>query len=96
MYGVSMGSPTGPTTANFFLAHMENKLFNSNLDFQPKLYLRYVDNFFAVFYDTSCSEFLDLINSQHESKRFKSTVEHASETISFFEIEIKWLWQTLG
>ena len=58
---VSMGSPLGPTIANFFLALMENKLLNSTLHFQPKLYLRYVNDIFAVFYDnTSCSEFLDL------------------------------------
>ena len=64
--GVSMCSPLGSTIASFFLAHMENKLFNSNLDFQPKLYLRYVDDIFAVFYDdTYCSKILDLQNSQH-------------------------------
>ena len=98
--GVSMGSPLGPTIANFFLAHMENKLLNSNLNFQPKLYLRYVDDIFAVFNnDTSCSKFLDLLNSQHKSIKF--TVEHASETIPFLDVEIKlnhsgidtWIWK---
>ena len=95
-----MGSPLGPTIANFFLAHMENKLLNSNLNFQPKLYLRYVDDIFAVFNnDTSCSKFLDLLNSQHKSIKF--TVEHASETIPFLDVEIKlnhsgidtWIWK---
>ena len=47
--GVSMGSPLGPTIANFFLAHMENKLLNSNLNFQPKLYLRYTSMTFLLF-----------------------------------------------
>ena len=85
--GVSMGSPLGPTIANFFLAHMENKLLNSNLNFQPKLYLRYVDDIFAVFNnDTSCSKFLDLLNSQHKSIKF--TVEHASETIHFWTLKL--------
>ena len=47
--GVSMGSPLAPTLANFFLAHIENKLLGKQLDFHPKLYSRYVDDIFAVF-----------------------------------------------
>ena len=62
-----MGSPLGPTTVNFFLAHMENKLLNLNfLDFQPKVHLGNVDDIAAVFHDdTSFSKILDLLNSQH-------------------------------
>ena len=99
--GVSMGSPLGPTIANFFLAHMENKVLNSSgFDFLPKLYLRYVDDIFAVFPDDeSCTKFLDLLNAQH--KNIKFTVEHASETIPFLDVEIKltdsgvdtWVWR---
>ena len=44
-----MGYPLSPTITNFFLAHMENKLLNSNLDFLPKLYLRNVDDIFLFF-----------------------------------------------
>ena len=44
---VSMGSPLGPTIANFFLAKdMENKILQNNADFHPKLFLRYVNNIF--------------------------------------------------
>ena len=31
--GVTMGSPLGPTLANFFLAQFENQFMNTNLDF---------------------------------------------------------------
>ena len=99
--GFSMGSPLGPTIANFFLAHMENKVLNSSgFDFLPKLYLHYVDDIFAVFfYDESCTKFLNLLNAQH--KNIKFTVEHASETIPFLDVEIKltdsgvdtWVWR---
>ena len=47
--GVSMGSPLAPTIANFFLAHMEKKLLETNSNFNPKLFLRYVDDILAVF-----------------------------------------------
>ena len=98
--GVSMGSPLGPTIANFFLAHMENKVLSSGLHFLPKLYLRYVDDIFAVFPDDkSCTSFLNLLNSQH--KNIKFTAEHAAETIPFLDVEIKlndsgldtWVWR---
>ena len=46
--GVAMGGPLGPTLANFFLGHLETKLFNG-IDFGPSLYIRYVDDIFAVF-----------------------------------------------
>ena len=98
--GVSMGSPLGPTIANFFLAHIENKVLNSSgFDFLPKLYVRYastiyatcltfVIDIFAVFPDDkSCTKFLDLLNAQH--KNIKFTAEHASKTIPFLDVEIK-------
>ena len=47
--GVAMGSPLGPTLANFFLVTLRTKLLAQNLDCSPKLYLRYVDDIFAIF-----------------------------------------------
>ena len=58
--GVSMGSPLGPTIANFFLANMDNKILQNNADIHPKLYLIYVDDIFCVFNnETSSDRFLD-------------------------------------
>ena len=34
--GVAMGSPLGPTLANFFLANLENKLLYKTNGFYPK------------------------------------------------------------
>ena len=38
--GVAMGSPLGPTIANFFLAHMEKTIFQQQMSNHPKLHLR--------------------------------------------------------
>ena len=86
---VSMGSPLGPTIANFFLADMENKIPvpQSNADFHPKLYLRYVDDIFCAFNNEASSDkFLDLLNKLH--KNIKFTVERGSETLPFLDVEV--------
>ena len=43
--GVSMGSPLGPTFANFFMAEVENRAL-SNI--QVSLYCRYIDDIFLI------------------------------------------------
>ena len=53
--GVTMRSPLGPTLANFFMANLENKLLQKKSDANPKLYLRYVDDIFAIFEDQRSS-----------------------------------------
>ena len=86
--GVSMGFLLVPTLANFFLAHIKNKLLGKQSDFHPKLYSRYVDNIFAVFYNSDhCTKFVDLLNSQHNNIKF--TVELLSDTIPFLDVEIR-------
>jgi len=34
-----MGSPLGPTLANFFMAHLEQKFFSDNVNDQKQKYL---------------------------------------------------------
>ena len=45
--GVSMGSPLGPTFANFFMAEVENRALQ-NLNVTPALYGRYIDDIFTI------------------------------------------------
>ena len=48
--GVGMGLPLGPTFANIFLCHHEQKwLQNCPSEFRPTLYRRYVDDCFFYF-----------------------------------------------
>ena len=61
--GVSMGSPLGCTHANFFLGHLETVVFKQPSSTHPKIYLRFVDDVFAVIDDDKkCDSFLNLRN----------------------------------
>ena len=46
--GVSMGSPLGPTFANFYAGHIENKVFTEKPHLKPEIYCRFVDDSFLV------------------------------------------------
>ena len=99
--GVIMGSPLGPTLANFFMADKERKEWlNDGCNNNPALYLRYVDDIFAIFRQgIDINVFLEKINNSHPNIRF--TVEEASETLPFLDVEIKlnessydsWVWR---
>jgi len=39
-----MGSPLGPTFANFYMCNLENSVFINNPSAKPNLYVRYVDD----------------------------------------------------
>ena len=88
--GVAMGSSLGPTLANMFLAHVEcEKLFNDITNnypvFYPNLYLRYVDDCFAVFNSEPDSvQFLSVLNSLHSNLQF--TVEVGSTSLPFLDV----------
>ena len=48
--GVTMGSPLGPTFANFFMSEVENRALE-NITTRPDIYARYIDDMFLL-----CSE----------------------------------------
>ena len=78
-----------------FSEHLEKNIFE-NLDnnnrMLPKVYLRYVDEVYAVFADSnSCSRFLSILNFQHLILKFsiynshidiKFTMEKANKTLN--------------
>jgi hypothetical protein len=49
--GVTMGSPLGPTFANFFMSEVENRALD-NITARPVIYARYIDDMFLL-----CSEY---------------------------------------
>ena len=83
--GVTMGSPLGPTLANFCLAYYENEILNKAQDnCKPALYLRYVDDIFCVFRKGQKHEpLLQHLNSMHKNLRF--TVEIGGKSLAFLD-----------
>ena len=88
--GVTMGSPLGPTLANFFLGHLEKQRLFADSQIKtlhPRLYLRYVDDVFAVFPpDIDPLHFLEILNNLHGNINF--TVEIGHDKLPFLDTEI--------
>jgi hypothetical protein len=87
--GVTMGSPLGPTLANFFLAHLEEKfLAEKASSFFPELYVRYVDDIFAVFDSVEMvSKFLQFLNNFHPNLTF--TRELGDNELAFLDTKVR-------
>ena len=86
--------------ANFFLAVLEVGWLRNICGERPTLYLRYVDDIFAIFREgADIDGFLAKINRSHPNIKF--TVEEANETLPFLDVEIKllensydsWVWR---
>ena len=75
--GVSMGTPLGPTFANFYASWLENKVFTENPTITPKVYCRYMDDIFVV------------IEKFEELKILQTTFENNSVLKFTYEIEQK-------
>ena len=90
--GVTMGSPLGPTLANFFLGCLEEKILEHNCNVVPKLYLRYIDDSYALFDNKKdCFKFLDILNSQHNDIKFTIEQSTKANTLSFLDVQVKLL-----
>ena len=72
------------------MGYMEERLLNEknkNRQGVPKMYLRYIDDIYAVFENSSeAMQFLETLNSFH--KNIKFTIEKATEKISFLDVQI--------
>ena len=86
--GVAMRSPLGPTLANFFLANLENMLLNKTNGFYPKIYLRCVDDIFAIFNDNlTTTKFLNLLNKQHSNMQF--IMKKSTQALPFMNVHVQ-------
>ena len=74
-----MGSPLGPVLANIFMGHLEERwVMNGNMC--PLLWFRYVDDTFTMFNNkASANEFLQYLNSRHNSIKFTIEFECDNE-----------------
>ena len=86
--GVAMGSPLGPTLANFFLGVIECKLLDKDSPIHPKFYRRYIDDIYCIF-DSSqdYKAFHGILNSLHPNLNF--TIETTEGSLPFLDVEIK-------
>ena len=73
--GMSMGSPLGPTFANFYMADVENKVLNMP-NMKPNIYCRYVDD---IFTDADKELLLEIKKSMEEHSVLKFTYEEAQD-----------------
>ena len=79
--GVAMGSPLGPTLANFFLVYYESKwLQYCPKQFKPQFYGRYLDDIFVMLKKRHhVKKFLRYINSRHRNIKFTCEEEKYSK-----------------
>ena len=88
--GVAMGSPLGPSLAGFFLGNIEESSVFVNENICPKVYMRYVDDIFAVFpHNIPYKPFLDHLNSLHNNLKFTVDVGKAGSPFPFLNVEIE-------
>ena len=82
-----MGSPLGPTLANFFWAHFENDLMAQQDVSMPVHYSRYVDDIFCVFNSLEYAKmFLSFLNNIHPN--LKSNCEIGPKKLAFLDSQI--------
>ena len=82
--GVAMGSPLGPTFANYYMGHLENNvLCNSNV--RPRIYGRYVDDIFLQVSDVN--QLLALKKSFEDNSVLKFTYElNVNDKLPFLDV----------
>jgi len=85
--GIALGIPLGPVLANLFVVNHKFLLFNSTT--KPYMYLRYVDDTFAIFKTESGSKmFYNKLSSMHPSLKF--TMEKNTDgTLPFLDVKIE-------
>ena len=85
--GAAMGSPLGPTIANIFLCHWEEKWIKKcPKQFKPEYYNRFMDDTFLLFrLEDHVKKFFRYINSRHKSMSFTYEVE-AEGKLPFLDV----------
>ena len=85
--GVSMGSALGPTFAEFYMCNLENKVFESNPDLKPIMYVRYVDDCFIVV--DHVNSILKLKSKFEQESVLKFTYElEKDHTLPFLDVSV--------
>jgi len=85
-FGTAMGNALSPFIANLFMGHMENKLKRRKLF--PRVWVRYVDDVFAVVHKDKVLDLLELLNSQNDSINFTYEIEKDGK-LPFLDVEVR-------
>ena len=86
--GVSMGSPLGPTFADFYMSNLENNLLNQQAASNPAHYFRFMDDTFTIFNRKSHIRYF--VQRLESNSKLKFTQEGMKDnTISFLDISVK-------
>lgn len=79
-----MGNPLSPFLANLFLSCFELELTQHALF--PRVWLRYVDDVFAIVKFGTENQILELLNSQHNSIQFTMEFENEQKSLPFLDL----------
>ena len=84
--GVAMGSPLGPTFANFYMGNLEQHIFQDS-NKRPNLYARYVDDIFVQIKDFE--ELIKLQNLFQSSSVLMFTYEmNVNDKLPFLDVNV--------
>ena len=82
--GVSMGSPLGPTFANFYMGYLEEQIFSNPVN-KPHIYARYIDDIFLQIKDET--ELRNLKTNFENNSVLKFTYElHTNNKLPFLDV----------
>lgn len=84
-HGTSMGNPLSCFVSNVFMGAMEYALLQKQK--LPRIWLRYVDDIFAVLKPEDINPTLDIINSQYNSIKFTVEIEN-NNRIPFLDLNL--------
>ena len=85
--GVAMGSPLGPTFANFYMGDLERKVLDNSLH-KPNIYARYVDDIFVQIENEE--ELIELKNKFQNNSVLNFTCEFSRNfSLPFLDVLVK-------
>ncbi len=85
--GTAMGAAFSPTIANIFMSVILSRFLRTQ-ETQPLILLRYIDDIFMIWSDTTdtLQSFLTALNNFHPNLRF--THQHSSHSIDYLDLTI--------
>ena len=84
--GVAMGSPLGPTFANFYMGHLEEQIFENGNN-KPSIYARYVDDIFVQV--NSVDQLIELKEKFQRNSVLNFTYElHVDNKLPFLDVMV--------